>query len=529
MKHTEPLATRVQAGYQFAFQTQREEHSGETLPVEGELPRWLVGRLLRNGPGQFEAGDEPLCHWFDAYAMLRGFDIDGRNNTVTYTNRFVRSEDFEYARNEGGVRRMLPGTPPDRGLFTRARQTLQGAFQDNPSIGVQRVGTDVAAVTESPTAINVDPATLETKDQRDLTAGLPEVDLTLGHPHYDPDADTFVNFGVSYNRQTTYTLFERDPQTAQPTVVGRKTFDDAPYAHTFALTDRFAVFADVPYGLDTTGLLLDSVTGGTFVDNVEPFDRDARFVVFDRETGELRAEVPADPFFVFHHANAYTVDADDRPVAGGSRAVSSDEATDWQWLGDDGSTDTTSGEPAAVVIDLIAYPDHRALTELTIDGLAAGGPDVPTGDFVRYRVPLDGGRAERELLYGGQVEFPTINYRRRIGRSYRYAYLAGNDSDESLPTTLIKFDHTTRSATTWTPDGRAFPGEPLFEPAPGAKNEDTGVLLTTVLKPGHERTDLVVIDAREMTEIARAPLPHWLPYGYHGQFYRDTKPVRSMA
>ena len=599
-------------GYRLGFETQREEISDEQLPVDGELPNWLVGRLLRNGPGQFEAGETPLRHWFDPYAMVRGFRIDGRSNSVTYTNRFVRSEDFEYARREGGVRRMLPGTPPDRSVFTRARHALGGAFQDNPSIGVQRLATRVAAVTESPTAIHFDPQTLETIDRRDLTVGLENVDFTLGHPHYDPDAEQFVNFGVSYGRETTYTLFERDPQTAAATPVGQVSFDDAPYAHTFALTDRFVVLAAIPFGLNTTQLLLDTLTGGTFVDNVGSFDRDAEFVVFDRETGDVRTRVPADPFFVYHHANAYVVDADGVPVADGprdrrTRSADADEsrsatgrneassdrdaadesapdtadesapdtadesnaeaggsdgdstgepdnagdesdtaapsgAEEWQWLSEtDGGTDITSattradddretaGDPAAILIDLIAYPDERAITELSIDNLRSDSPDVPTGDLVRYRVPLDGGRATRETLYGGQVEFPTIDYRNRVGRPYRYVYLAANDAGSSLPTRLVKYDHRRGTTVEWEPDGESYPAEPLFEPAPGADGEDTGVLLTTVLDADADRTEFVALDARELTEIARAPLPHRLPYGFHGQFYRTTNPVRSMA
>ena len=40
---------------------------------------------------------------------------------------------------------------------------------------------------------------------------------------------------------------------------------------------------------------------------------------------------------------------------------------------------------------------------------------------------------------------------------------------------------------------------------------------------------LLVLDAGTMTERARAPLPHRLPYGFHGQFYAADDPVRSMA
>lgn len=486
--------------HRLGFETQREEYAGESLPVSGSLPDWLVGRLIRNGPGQFEAGETDLRHWFDPFAMLRAFRIDGRTDSVTYTNRFVRSEDFEYARREGGVRRMLPGTPPDRPVWTRLRHSLTGAFQDNPSIGVANFGNTVTAITESPVGIRVAADSLETTGRRDLTTGL-DADFTLGHPHYDPEREVFVNLAVSYGRGATYTLFERDPQTTAVSEVARLPFDDAPYAHSFALTDDFAVLAAVPYGLDTTKLLTGAVGDGTFVDAVTAFQngiggqtatKDARFVVIDRETGDVVREVPADPFFVYHHANAHR----------------------------DGDN---------LLIDMVAYEDERAMTELTVANLASDTPDIPAGDFVRYRVPLDDGRATRETLYEGQVEFPTVDYPAKLGESYRYCYLAANADGASLPTRLVKYNLAERSATTWAPDGEAYPGEPLFEAAPGADGEDTGVIVTTLLDADAERTDLVVLDAREMTELARATGVHRLPYGFHGQFYRDGNRVRSMA
>jgi len=487
------------SGHGLGFETQQEERSGESLDVSGTLPDWLVGRLIRNGPGQFEAGETRLDHWFDPYAMLRSFRIDGRTDSVDYTNRFVRSEDFRHARSEGGVRRMLPGTPPDRPVWTRLRHSLSGAFQDNPSIGVVDAG-GITAVTESPTGIQVDPDSLETTGRRDLTTGL-DADFTLGHPHYDPERDVFVNFAVSYGRGATYTLFERDPQTTAVEPICELPFDEAPYAHSFALTDEFAVLAAIPYGLDTTQLLTGAFSGGTFVDAVTDFEdgiggqtatRDARFVVIDRERGEVHREVPADPFFVFHHANAYR-DGDE------------------------------------LVLDLIAYDDQRAMTRLTLDNLASDTPDIPAGDLVRYRVPLTEGRASFETLYEGQVEFPTFDYPDRLGSSYRYCYLAANADGSSLPTRLVKYDLEERTATSWAPDGTAFPGEPLFEKAPGADREDAGVIVTTVLDADAERTDLVVLDAGDMTRVARATGVHRLPFGFHGQFYRDGNHVRSMA
>ncbi|MFO7926903.1 carotenoid oxygenase family protein [Natronomonas sp.] len=200
--------------YRAGLRTQREEIENERLSVDGSFPDWLTGDLVGNGPGQFEAGDTRLRHWFDPLAMLRRFRID--DGEVTYANRFVGSRDYEFAERNGGVRTPFPGTPPDRPLWTRIRQVLDGTFPDNPVIGVQRFGDEFAAITESPTALTFDPDTLETTGRKDLTAGL-DSDLTLAHVHYDRDEGVFYNLGVSYGRETVYTLFRRPADGGTPT------------------------------------------------------------------------------------------------------------------------------------------------------------------------------------------------------------------------------------------------------------------------------------------------------------------------
>jgi len=54
--------------------------------VEGTIPEWLSGTLVRNGPARFEAGDRRVNHWFDGLVMLRRYAFtDGR---LRYSNRF---------------------------------------------------------------------------------------------------------------------------------------------------------------------------------------------------------------------------------------------------------------------------------------------------------------------------------------------------------------------------------------------------------------------------------------------------------
>ncbi len=471
--------------WQLGFRTQREERRDVALDVEGAFPDWLDGTFISNGPGQFEVGDTDLGHWFDALAMLRGVRFD--DGSVRYTNRFVRSEDFRAARDEGRVRRALPGTPADASALRRIYRTLTGAFQDNPSIGVVRLDGSLYAVTESPIGIEIDPETLETIGRRDLTAGL-DADITLGHTHVENG--TQWGLAAGFDRESTYTLFRRE-NGGEPDAVTRLVFDShPPYVHAFALTERYAIVPEAPFGVDFGRLARGVPRGATFLDAIGPRDAPPRFHVLDRETGERVAAVRADPFFIYHFANAY----------------------------EDGDE---------VVVDAVAFADETAITGLTLSNLRSDDPDLPRGDLVRFRLPLDGGDAERERLVRGPVEFPTIDYGRYNGRRYRYAYLAATGRG-SLPTAITKVDLDGPTTYTWAePD--LHPGEPLFVPSPSPSAEDDGVLLSLGLDASAERSVLLCLDAGTLIELARAELPHRLPYGFHGQFYATTDPGRSMA
>jgi len=479
--------------WQAGFRTQREEVRDAALSVEGTLPPWLSGTFVGNGPGQFEVGDTDLTHWFDALAMLRGFRIDGAGDSVRYTNRFVRSEDFRAARDEGRIRRSLPGTPADGSALGRVLRSLTGSFQDNPSIGVLRREGSLYAVTESPMGIEVDPETLETVGRRDLTEGL-DCDATLGHTHVVDGVQW--GLGVRFGSDSAYTLFRR-PGDGPAEPVSRLVFDEhPPYVHAFALTERYAVVPEAPFGVDFRHLLLSVPRGGTFVDSVRERSAPPRFHVLDRTTGERVAAVEAEPFFVYHFANAYETG--------------------------DGEADG----PTDIVVDCVAFDDERAITDLAIASLASEAPDLPQGDFVRFRLPLDGESTERELLCPGPVEFPTINYDYN-GREYDYAYLAATDRG-SLPTAIAKVDLAGPTTRRWAqPD--FHPGEPVFVSAPDAAGEDDGVLLSLSLDARADESVLLCLDAETLTERARAPLPHRLPYGFHGQFYDAEDPTRSMA
>ena len=60
-----------------------------------------------------------------------------------------------------------------------------------------------------------------------------------------------------------------------------------------------------------------------------------------------------------------------------------------------------------------------------------------------------------------------------------------------------------------------YGGEAFFVPRQPSEAEDDGWLLNYVFDVTTQRSDLVVVDARSMEEVARVHLPARVPYGFH--------------
>ncbi len=71
------------------------------LEVTGQLPDWLRGTLIRNGPGIFEAGPDRLRHWFDGLAVQHQFELG--QGGVHYRSQPLQSPDFLEARRRGRI------------------------------------------------------------------------------------------------------------------------------------------------------------------------------------------------------------------------------------------------------------------------------------------------------------------------------------------------------------------------------------------------------------------------------------------
>jgi beta,beta-carotene 9',10'-dioxygenase len=127
------------------LKTQSHEIVVEELSVEGNIPEWLVGSLIRNTPAQYEIKDRSYRHWFDGLAMLHSFAFE--NGRVSYRNRFIRSKGYLENNETGEIKFLEFATNPDQTSFHRLLTTFQKPnFSDNTNVNVARYGDRFVAL-----------------------------------------------------------------------------------------------------------------------------------------------------------------------------------------------------------------------------------------------------------------------------------------------------------------------------------------------------------------------------------------------
>ncbi len=474
-----------------------EAETATELDVDGTLPEWLNGSLIRNGPGTFANGTGEVDHWFDGLAMLRKFDFgDG----VRYRNRFLRTEAFEAARRGEFTGGFATGTST---LRERLWAFLFEDPYDNTNVIAERVGTRYLAMTESPRWVEFDPETLTTMNDLQYAGPEPTGQLACAHIKRDPGTDTLVNFETEFGRRPAYHVYEMEAPERRNHVATVET--DAPaYMHSFALTPNYVVLTEFPFVVDPVDFLKPG-RQGPFIENFQwDPDRGTRFIVIDRSEGEIIAEPRTDAVFGFHHVNAY------------ERAV-------------DGETDTGATEDGSynreieLVIDLETVPDAESIGTLFLEELREGSLDTFGGSLERFVVrPTEASPSiTRESIYGGGTALPTVS-RARWLRSHRYVFAQGTEQPvRDWPRSILKIDVSTGSLQEW--EAQGYASEPIFVPAPEPERraEDDGVVLAVTLDPDAGTSWLIALNGTDLSERARARLPHALPFDFHGRYFPE--------
>jgi beta,beta-carotene 9',10'-dioxygenase len=470
------------APYQLGFATTREG-SFDSLPVQGMLPAWLQGSLIRTGPGTLQVGQQSYHHWFDGLAMLRKFSF--ARGEVAFANRFLQSQAYQEAQTKGKISRGEFGTTARHSLLERLRDPLP-RLTDNATVNITMQGDQFVAVTESPFPIAFNPETLETLHRfhyQDLVPG----QITTAHPHFDFKEQAVYSYLVNLIPSCSYSIYRMDAHRHHRQLLGSIPVDRPAYMHSFAMTEHYIVLTEYPLRLSRLSLLF---SGKPVIENYDwKPEQGTQFRVISKQTGQVVHLATSKPFFAFHHVNAF--EQDDQ-----------------------------------IMVDLVAYEDAAVIQSLYLDPLLHHSDQViAAGQLRRYRVSLTEARADYEVLIAEAIELPRINYPCCNTHNYQFVYGVGSSRPGQFLDRLVKVDVQHHTAQVWSsPD--CYPGEPVFVAAPNAETEDAGVVLSVVLNAQTQTSFLLVLKGQSWQELAQVHLPYHLPFDFHGQYFDTTDPTQ---
>ncbi|XP_056388738.1 retinoid isomerohydrolase [Hyla sarda] len=530
------MASRVEhpaGGYKKLFDTVEELATPMSVHITGRLPSWLSGSLLRCGPGLFEVGSEQFYHLFDGQALLHKFEV--KEGNVTYHRRFIKTDAYVRAMTEKRIVITEFGTfaypDPCKNIFSRFFSYFKGLeITDNALVNIYPVGEDFYACTETNYITKVDPETLETIKKVDLCKYL-SINGVTAHPHIENDG-TVYNIGNCFGKHFAFAynivMFpplqadKEDPILKSKVVVQFPCSDrfTPSYVHSFGLTPNYILFVEQPVKINLFKFLSAwSIWGANYMDCFESHETMGTWLhVAEKHTGEyLNIKYRTSAFNIFHHINTYE---------------------------DNGFliADLCCWKGFEFIYNYLYLANLRENWE-EVKRLAEKAPqpevrryvlplDIQKGDTGKNLVTLNYTTAtatmrsdetiwlEPEVLFSGPrqaFEFPQINYKEYRGKDYKYAY--GLGLNHFIPDRLVKLNVKSKETWVWQ-EPNTYPSEPIFVPSPDALEEDDGVILSVAVAPavGHKPSCLLILDAKDMSEIARAEVDTIIPVTFHGMF-----------
>ena len=465
-----------------------QEFTLTDLDVAGSIPEYLDGRYLRNGPNPIGEIDPELYHWFIGDGMVHGIRIRG-GRAEWYRNRWVRGPLAARALGE-----QVPG----------GRSAISQIGANTNVIG--HAGRTLALVEGGVSSY-------ELTDELD-TVGICDFDGTLSggytaHPKRDPVTGELhaVSYSMLRGNTVQYSVIGADGRVRRSVDI---EVGGSPMMHDFSLTERYVVFYDLPVTFDArqaatmtvpralrlpARLLLSALIGrvhvpdpvaaripaGSATDRRFPYswnpDYPARVGVMPRDGANADVRwFDVEPCYVFHPMNAY-------------------------------DSDTAAGD--TVVLDVIRHPKMFDTDHL--------GPNEGPPTLNRWTVDLADGKVRESRIDDRGQEFPRVD-ERLLGKRHRYGYAPGVGEGTAGGNTLFKHDLVGGNAAVRSFGSGKVLGEFVFHPSSPDAAEDDGVLMGYVYDRRTDRSELAIVDARDLEDIASIKLPHRVPMGFHGNW-----------
>ena len=433
--------------------------------VRGQIPLWLAGSFLQNGPGKFYFGSQVAQHLFDGSALVQKYYID--RGQVSYSCKFLRTNHFkknlaaqnivtnEFATN--GTNNVVDKTFKSRFSFIFDLTTM---MSDNTFISVYPLGEDYYCFYESPFITKVDPETLDTQRTINLNERL-GVLSNGSHPHYD-DYGNMISIGMKVGfRGPEYIItkipvedLEKNPtlsvekQQQQQQYLSYKEqvatkFDkasilakvnsrwamDPGYMHSFGLTDNYYILIEQPLTVNVPSLVSGTIQRKPMIESMRWHDDHSTiFHVINKITGDkTKITYKAKGFFFLHVINAYE---DEGHIVIDICCYARPDMLYCMYLD---SLKTAQSDPKFA--ELFRGRPERFVLPLNVSSKDKGDRNLVSLPYTNAQAFLSKKntvRVQSAKICDVGCETPTIYYEKYNGKKYRYFYAITSDVDDPV-------------------------------------------------------------------------------------------------
>ena len=463
----------------------RIECDVQDLEVLGSIPQGLNGAYIRNSADP----QYPPLHGTDLFlngdGMLHMLRFE--NGHVDLKTRYVRTEKFELER--------------------QARRALFGAyrnpFTDSPEVAGKDGGTantsmlwhhgKLYALKEASRPVEIDPHTLATLGTRDFNGALKSQTFTA-HPKIDPETGEVIAFAYNTGGQSSpqievYTI------SARGELIRTEVFE-APYCsmvHDFHVSQNYIAFTICP-----------------MVNDWERVKRGEPFFHWDSTKKTMVGIIP-------RREGIKALRWFTCPVV----AMQTHTFNAWE----QGAT---------------LHLDHF----VTASGWLSQFPDLhdpqakekpPFAQRWSFNLGQPEDQFSIQKIFDHIGEMPTVDPRWLMKRTQHFWFGSNNPAlgpmlewgPKGPPFTCLgHFDEGTGKLAFWYAGPDSAPEEPLFIPRSADADEGDGWLLSIVGRRRENRTDLVILDARQIAAgpVATVRMPCRIHEGFHGTWVPQMSP-----
>ena len=470
-----------------AYKNVDKELTKEPLRIiKGQHIKDLNGTFLRNGPGILERGGQWVHHPFDGDGMITAIKFE--DGKPFLTNKFVKTKGYlEEQKTNKFIYRGVFGTQKSGGILNNV---LDLKFKNIANTHVVKLGNEILALWEAAGPHALDPNTLNTIGLTTLKGVLKPNEAFSAHPKIDLNSklspELLVTFGVQTGPKSTIRLmeFSNAGENCGELLIDRKdAFNGFAFLHDFAITTNWAIFLQNAIDFNPLPFVMGQ-RGAAQCLKSNP-NKKAKFFLIPRESGLFRGQPPliidAPEGFVFHHVNAFEKDS-------------------------------------KIILHSIFYDDFPSV-----------GPDenfrdidfnkYPEGKLKRSTINLKKKTTELETISEQCCEFAAVNPK-YLGLKASFSWMACTDQKlGNAPLQAIKkINLITNEEIYWSAAPSGFVSEPIMIPCENSSKEDEGFLFILLWNGSRRGSDLVILNAKDLKEIAIYELPISIPHGLHGSW-----------